>query len=107
MTERFAKGINDGNWPEFLGTKEQYGKFEVTPIGSLAFYDENGNYTDDGDQRFVQMLAEPDDIQLVVSGDPGRDHMIIGAENGFMGWPTSKKIELPENWNELLRKRRR
>lgn len=107
LTERFAKGIEDGNWPEFLGTKEQYGKFEVTPIGSLAFYDESGNYTDDGDQRFVRMLAEPDDIQLVVSGDPGRDHMIIGAENGFMGWPTSKKIELPENWNELLKKKRR
>ena len=33
--------------------------------------------------------------------------MIIGAENGFMGWPTSKKIELPENWNELLKKKRR
>ena len=48
------------------------------------------------------MIADPKDFQLIVSGDPARDHVIIGAQNGFMGWPTSKKIELPEKWDELL-----
>lgn len=103
LTERFQKGIEEGNWPEFLGTAQQYGKFEVTKDGALAFYDENGNYTDDGDGRFVQMTASPSDFQIVISGDPARDHVIIGAQNGFMGWPTSKKIDLPEKWEELLK----
>lgn len=106
LTERFKIGVDAGNWPEFLGTKEAYGKFEVTKDGALAFYDKDGNYTDDGDQRFVRMLASPDDVILVISGDPARDHMIIGAQNGFMGWPTTKKIELPENWEEMLNSRK-
>ena len=65
-------------------------------------YDENGNLKDMGENRFIQMIADPKDFQLIVSGDPARDHVIIGAQNGFMGWPTSKKIELPEKWDELL-----
>ena len=70
--------------------------------GKLEFYDENGNLKDMGENRFIQMIADPKDFQLIVSGDPARDHVIIGAQNGFMGWPTSKKIELPEKWDELL-----
>lgn len=102
LAERFQKGINDGNWPEFLGTREQYGEISVSKNGTLEFKDSEGR-VDDGDNRFVRMLADPDDIQLVISGDPGRDHVIIGAENGFIGWPVSRKVELPQNWNDLLK----
>lgn len=80
MVERFQKGIEEGNWPEQLGTSK-----------------------DMGEGRFVQMVACPEDIQIVVSGDPARDHVLICAQNGFMGPPTSRRIELPENWEELLR----
>jgi hypothetical protein len=79
MVERFQKGIKDGNWPEFLGTS-----------------------TDMNDDCFVRMVSKPEDFQLVVSGDPARDHVLIFAQNGFMGPPTSKKIELPPDWDELL-----
>lgn len=106
LTERFKKGVDDGNWPEFIGTKEEYGNFEVTKDGALAFYDKDGNYTDDGDQRFIQMMASPDDFQLIISGDPARDHAIIGAENGFIGRPNSKKIELPKAWDELMKNKK-
>lgn len=80
MVERFHKGIEDGNRPEQLGTSK-----------------------DMNDDCFVQMVSSPDDFQLVVSGDPGRDHVLIFAQNGFIGPPTSKKIELPPNWEDLLK----
>ena len=102
LAERFVTGLEQGNWPELIGTKEEYGDFRVNEDGKLEFYDENGNLKDMGENRFIQMIADPKDFQLIVSGDPARDHVIIGAQNGFMGWPTSKKIELPEKWDELL-----
>lgn len=80
MVERFHNGIEQGNWPEQLGTSK-----------------------DMGENNFVQMIACPEDFQIVVSGDPARDHVLICAQNGFMGPPVSKKIELPSNWEELLR----
>ena len=76
--QRFQKGIEDGNWPEQLGTSK----------------DPN---------RYVKVVSAPEDFQIVVSGDPARDHTLICAQNGFMGQPTSKKIELPSNWKELLK----
>lgn len=80
MVERFHKGIDDGNWPEQLGTSK-----------------------DMGVEDRVQMVSKPEDFQIVISGDPGRDHVLIFAQNGFIGPPTTKKIELPENWDELLK----
>lgn len=102
LAERFVTGLEQGNWPELIGTKEEYGDFRVNEDGKLEFYDENGNLKDMGENRFIQMIADPKDFQLIVSGDPARDHVIIGAQNGFMGWPTSKKIELPENGMSFL-----
>ena len=84
MVERFQKGIEEGNWPAYLGTSP-----------------------DMGEGRKVRMTSSPDDFQIVVSGDPHRDHVLIFAQNGFMGPPTSKKIELPENWEALLKEANR
>ena len=83
MVERFHKGVKDGNWPEFIGTS-----------------------TDMNDDCFIRMVSKPEDFQLVVSGDPARDHVLIFAQNGFMGPPTSRKIELPPDWDELLKNRK-
>ena len=78
IVNRFYKGIDDGNWPEQLGTSK----------------DTN---------RLIQMVSCPDDFLLVVSGDPDRDHVLICANNGYIGYPVSKRIELPANWEELLK----
>ncbi|MDR1204000.1 MAG: hypothetical protein LBL26_00760 [Peptococcaceae bacterium] len=75
---RFQKGIEDGSWPEQLGTSA----------------DPN---------RYVQMVSDPDDLQIAVSGDPARDHTLVCAQNGFIGYPVSKKIELPSDWDAMLR----
>lgn len=74
---RFYQGIEAGNWPEQIGT-------------------------DTNLDREVQMVSSPDDFQVVISGDPGRDHVLVCANNGFMGYPVSRRIELPARWHELL-----
>ena len=53
--------------------------------------------------RLVPIVWSPDDILITVSGDPDRDNCFICAQNGFIGYPTSKKIVLTANWKELLR----
>ena len=53
--------------------------------------------------RLVPIVWSPDDFMITVSGDPGRDNCFICAQNGFIGYPVSKKIELPANWEELLK----
>jgi hypothetical protein len=82
IVNRFYKGIEEGNWPEQLGTSK----------------DTN---------RYIQMVSCPDDFLIVVSGDPDRDHVLICANNGYMGYPVTKKIELPSNWEELLKAAKR
>ncbi|MBQ7536087.1 MAG: hypothetical protein IJT43_10800 [Stomatobaculum sp.] len=69
---RFYQGIEAGNWPEQIGT------------------------TKDLDRK-VQMVFGPEAFQLFISGDPGRDHVLICAQNGFMGYPVSQKIEFKDN----------
>jgi len=76
ILDRFYKGINDGNWPEQLGT-------------SLDV------------DRDIQLTGSPDDYMIVLSGDPDRDHVEICSQNGYIGYPVSKKIELPADWAEL------
>lgn len=80
MVERFQKGIEDGHWPEHIGSSKEI-----------------------RDDVLIKMFAAPEDLSIVVSGDPARDHVLVVSQNGFMGYPTSKKIELPENFYDLLK----
>ncbi|MFC1928694.1 UGSC family (seleno)protein [Chloroflexota bacterium] len=50
--------------------------------------------------RLVSIVWSPDDFMITVSGDPGRDNCFICAQNGLIGYPVSKKIELPKNWSQ-------
>jgi hypothetical protein len=77
IVNRFYKGIDDGNWPQQLGTTKEL-------------------------ERYIQLVSGPDDFMVVVAGDPDRDHVMICANNGYIGYPVTKPIELPARWNELL-----
>jgi hypothetical protein len=55
--------------------------------------------------RLIPLVFSPEDFMIIVSGDPVRDHCYIGAQNGFIGYPVSKKIELPMNWCDLMKGR--
>ena len=39
---------------------------------------------------------------IVVAGDMLRTNAYVFAHNGILGYPTAKKIELPEHWQEKL-----
>ena len=56
--------------------------------------------------RLLPMVYSPDDFLIVVSGDPARNNAMICDQNAVHGWTVSKKIKLPPNWNELLKKAR-
>ena len=82
IVNRFYKGIDAGNWPEQLGTSKDL-------------------------NRYIQITSCPDDFLLVVSADPDGDHALICANNGYIGYPVSKKSQLPSNWGELLKTTKR
>ena len=77
IVQRFYRGIDAGSWPEQLGTSKDL-------------------------NRYIQLTSCPEDYMIVVSGDPDRDHVMICSQNGYIGYPVARKIELPKNWAELL-----
>ena len=59
----------------------------------------------DDPNRLVPIVLQPDDFMVVVSGDPLRTNAYTFAHNGYLGFPTAKKIELPKDWTQRIRKR--
>ncbi len=53
-------------------------------------------------ERLVPIVTSPDDFMITVSGDPLRTNAYTFSHNGILGYPTTKKIELPQNWAKLL-----
>ncbi len=56
----------------------------------------------DDENRLVPIVWEPEDFMIAVSGDPLRNNMYVFAHNGFLGYPTGKKIQLPNDWEQKL-----
>jgi hypothetical protein len=74
------------------------------PIGSLAHQVNLGRLPkvfaeSDDPERLVPIVFCPDDIMVLVSGDPLRTNAYVFAHNGYLGFPTAKRIELPEDWD--------
>ena len=55
-------------------------------------------YESDDPNRLVPIVWKPEDYMIAVTGDPLRNNAYVFAQNGFLGYPTGKKIHLPENW---------
>jgi hypothetical protein len=53
--------------------------------------------------RMVPIVLSPDDFMVTVCGDPSRDNAYAFSHNGFIGYPTAKQIQLPKDWDKLLR----
>lgn len=47
----------------------------------------------------MPIVWRPEDFQVVVTGDLGRNSIYVFAHNGVLGFPVAKKIQLPKNWN--------
>ncbi|MFC1885517.1 UGSC family (seleno)protein [Thermodesulfobacteriota bacterium] len=53
--------------------------------------------------RMVPVVCKPEDFLITVSGDPLRNNAYALISNGCLGYTTSKKIELPNDWDDLLK----
>jgi len=61
----------------------------------------------DDPNRLVPIVLDPDDFMVLVAGDPLRTNAYVFAHNGYLGFPTAKKIQLPKDWTERMRKLRK
>ena len=66
----------------------------------------DGGRSDDPDRR-VPIVWKPEDYMIAVSGDPLRNNAYVFMSNGYVGYPTGKKIHLPDAWEQLLSERDR
>jgi hypothetical protein len=83
-------------------------KWADFPIGSLKKQVNLGRlpkqfYESDDPNRLVPIVLEPDDFIVIVSGDPLRTNAYTFAQNGYLGFPTAKKIQLPKDWTRRIR----
>ena len=56
-------------------------------------------YESDDPRRLVPIVWKPEDYMVAVSGDPLRNNAYVFAQNGFLGYPTCKKIQLPKDYH--------
>ena len=57
--------------------------------------------SDDPD-RPVPIVCEPEDFAIAVAGDPLRTNAYVFAHNGILGYPVSREIRLPADWEARL-----
>jgi hypothetical protein len=53
-------------------------------------------------ERLVNVIIDPEMVEIMVAGDPGRNQSRAYMSNHIQGPPTSRRIALPRRWNELL-----
>ena len=50
----------------------------------------------------MPIVCEPEDFQIAVSGDALRTNAYVFVHTGILGYPTSKRIDVPTQWEALL-----
>ena len=58
-------------------------------------------------QRLVNVIIRPEMVEILVAGDPGRNQSRAYMSNHIQGPSTSRRVELPRRWEELLTAARR
>ena len=86
-----------------------HARMTSTPTFSLENLVRDGilppEYAASGDpQRLLNIVIKPEMVEILVAGDPGRNQSRAYMSNHVQGPPTSRKIELPANWESLLKK---
>jgi len=57
----------------------------------------------DDPERLVPIVSKPEDLMIAVSGDPLRTNACTLVSNGMHGYPTTKRIRLPRDWDARRR----
>jgi hypothetical protein len=94
------------------GRATHHAHMTSTPTFSLERLVRDGilppEYAASGDpQRLINVIIKPEMVEILVAGDPGRNQSRAYMSNHVQGPPTSRKIELPRNWEALLNGNRR
>ena len=84
--------------------------WNIRPIWKLAEEGRVGNipkvfHESDDPNRMVPIVWKPDDFMVAVNGDPLRNNAFVFAQNGLLGYPVGKRIQLPKDWQRLLAER--
>jgi hypothetical protein len=59
----------------------------------------------DDPERMVPMLLKPEWTNIVLAGDPQRNQARIYINNHEHAIPTARKVELPGDWRERLKRK--
>jgi hypothetical protein len=54
-------------------------------------------------QRLVNVIIKPEMVEILVAGDPGRNQSRAYMSNHLQGPTTSRRVELPRRWDQLLK----
>ena len=89
-----------------------YAQMTSTPTFNFESLVKDGilppEYTASSDpQRLVNVIIKPEMVEILVAGDPGRNQSRAYMSNHIQGPTTSRRVELPKRWNELLTAARR
>ena len=84
-----------------------YAQMTSTPTFNFESLVEQGilppSYTESKDpQRLVNVLIKPEMVEILIAGDPGRTQSRAYMSNHVQGPPTSRKVDLPKNWAQLI-----
>jgi hypothetical protein len=89
-----------------------YARMTTTPTFSFENLVRDGllppEYAASSDpQRLVNVIIKQEMVEMLVAGDAGRNQSRAYMSNHVQGPPTSRRIELPRRWEELLKTVRR
>ena len=79
----------------------------VKPIWSLAEEVRLGHipqvfHESDDPQRKVPLVWDPSHYMIAVTGDPLRTNAMVFAHNGLLGFPVTKPVKLPDDWQSRI-----
>jgi hypothetical protein len=84
-----------------------YARMTTTPTFNFEGLVKDGilppEYTASSDpQRLVNVIIKPEMVEILVAGDPGRNQSRAYMSNHLQGPTTSRRVELPRRWGQLL-----
>ena len=97
------RGCRRGKFENYLSgwTNLVPGHRSLNELAALGKAPEVFAESDDPD-RLVPIVCEPDDFMIAVAGDPLRTNAYVFSHNGILGFPVSREIELPADWQVRL-----
>jgi hypothetical protein len=89
-----------------------YARMTTTPTFNFEGLVKDGilprEYTASSDpQRLVNVIIKPEMVEILVAGDPGRNQSRAYMSNHIQGPTTSRRVELPRRWDQLVKAARR